>query len=58
VLDAKVLAGTDIVVPLVQRGRLRSERYITHRMVLSDGAEACRLFDAQEDGVLTTFVTP
>ncbi len=46
------------IVPLVQSGRLKPERYITHRLSLDQGAEAYRLFDAREDGVLKTVMTP
>lgn len=42
------------LVPLLQAGRLKPERFITHRLALADGAEAYRLFDAREDGVLKT----
>lgn len=45
------------IVPLVQSGRLKPERFLTHRMKLEDGAEAYRLFDAREDGVLKTIMT-
>ena len=45
------------LVPLIQGGRLRPERYITHHMPLADGAEAYRLFDAREDGVLKMVLT-
>ncbi len=34
------------------------ERVITHRMALSDGAEAYRMFDAREDGVMKVVLTP
>ncbi|PKB25206.1 2-desacetyl-2-hydroxyethyl bacteriochlorophyllide A dehydrogenase [Novosphingobium kunmingense] len=44
--------------PLVQSGRLRPERYISHRMPLSDGAEAYRLFEAREAGALKMVLTP
>ena len=44
--------------PLIQSGRLRPERYITHRMPLSDGAEAYRLFDAREAGALKMVLVP
>ena len=40
------------LVPLIQSGRLKPEKYITNRMSLSDGAEAYRRFDAREDGVM------
>ena len=46
------------IVPLVQSGRLKPERFLTHRMKLEDGAEAYRLFDAREDGVLKTIMIP
>ncbi len=46
-----------ILVPLVQQGRLRTERFITHRLPLDQGAEAYRLFDQRLDGVLKTVLT-
>ncbi len=46
------------LVPLVQQGRLRAERCITHRLPLDQGAEAYRLFDQRLDGVLKTVLTP
>ena len=42
----------DELVSLIQSGRLHPESVITHRMPLSDGAEAYRLFDTKEDGAL------
>ena len=42
----------DELIPLVRSGRLNPERFISHRMSLSDGAEAYRLFDAKEDGAM------
>lgn len=44
--------------PLVQSGRLRPEKYISHRMPLSEGAEAYRLFDAREAGALKMVMIP
>lgn len=44
--------------PLVQSGRLKPERYITHRLKLEEGAKAYRLFDAREDGTLKIVLTP
>lgn len=44
--------------PLVQSGRLRPERTITHRLPLSDGVEAYRLFDAREAGTLKMVLLP
>jgi 2-desacetyl-2-hydroxyethyl bacteriochlorophyllide A dehydrogenase len=45
------------LVPLIQQGRLRPERFITHEMPLSDGAEAYRLFDARQAGALKMVMT-
>ena len=44
--------------PLVQSGRLKPERTITHRMPLSEGAEAYRLFEARAAGALKMVLTP
>jgi 2-desacetyl-2-hydroxyethyl bacteriochlorophyllide A dehydrogenase len=44
--------------PLVQSGRLKPERTITHRLPLSEGAEAYRLFEAREAGALKMVLTP
>jgi len=44
--------------PLVQSGRLRPERYVSHRMALSEGAEAYRLFEAREAGALKMVLLP
>ncbi len=46
------------LVPLVASGRLRPEAVFTHRMSLSDAAEAYRIFDAREDGVLKVLLDP
>jgi threonine dehydrogenase-like Zn-dependent dehydrogenase len=43
---------------LVRSGRLHPERQITHRMNLSDGKEAYRIFDKREDGVLKIVLKP
>ncbi|HQV04823.1 MULTISPECIES: alcohol dehydrogenase family protein [unclassified Novosphingobium] len=44
--------------PLVQSGRLKPERYVSHRMPLSQGAEAYRLFEAREAGALKMVLLP
>lgn len=44
--------------PLVQSGRLKPEKYISHRMPLSQGAEAYALFDARDAGALKMLLTP
>ncbi|WP_375288153.1 alcohol dehydrogenase family protein [Sphingomonas sp.] len=46
------------LVPLIRAGRLRPERYISHRMPLAQGKEAYRLFDAREDGALKMVLKP
>jgi 2-desacetyl-2-hydroxyethyl bacteriochlorophyllide A dehydrogenase len=48
----------DELVPLVQAGRLRPERVFTHRLPLSDGAEAYRIFDQKREGVLKVLLDP
>ena len=40
------------LVPLVRSGRLKAEGLFSHHFTLSDGAEAYRLFDSREDGVV------
>ena len=44
--------------PLVQSGRLKPELYVSHRMPLSEGAEAYRLFEAREAGALKMVLVP
>jgi threonine dehydrogenase-like Zn-dependent dehydrogenase len=44
--------------PLVQSGRLRPERYISHRMPLSAGSEAYRMFDSRAAGALKVVLSP
>ena len=45
------------LIPLVQSGRLKPERYISHRMDLSRGAEAYGMFEARENGALKMVMT-
>jgi threonine dehydrogenase-like Zn-dependent dehydrogenase len=45
------------LIPLVRAGRLRPERYISHRLPLSDGEDAYRLFDRREEGALKMVLT-
>lgn len=40
------------LIPLVQSGRLKPERYISHRMDLSQGADAYATFERRENGAL------
>ncbi len=44
--------------PLIRSGRLRPERYISHRLPLTQGAEAYRMFDRREAGALKMVLTP
>ena len=46
------------LIPLMQQGRLKPERFITHRMPLSEGLAAYRIFDNKLDGVLKPIMTP
>lgn len=46
------------LVPLVQAGRLHPERFISHRMSLSQGARAYELFDKREEGALKMVLRP
>ncbi len=46
------------LVPLVQNGRLKPERYISRVMPLAEGPKAYELFDAREHGVLKVVLTP
>ena len=45
------------LIPLVQGGRLKPERVITHRMTLDQGADAYRIFDQKLDGALKMVLT-
>jgi threonine dehydrogenase-like Zn-dependent dehydrogenase len=46
------------LVPLVQKGRLQLADTFTHRMQLSEVAEAYDLFDSRRDGVLKVLLLP
>ena len=46
------------LIPLVQAGRIKGEGVFSHSFKLADGAEAFRLFEAQEDGVMKVLITP
>lgn len=46
------------IIPLVQAGRIRPERIVTHRFGLAEGAEAYRLFEAREAGALKMVLRP
>lgn len=40
------------LTPLIQSGRIRPERYISHTLPLSDGAHAYDIFDRRVDGAM------
>ena len=44
--------------PLVRSGRLRPERYVSHRLPLREGADAYRRFEAREAGALKMVLLP
>ncbi|MFT5775809.1 alcohol dehydrogenase family protein [Hyphomonas sp.] len=46
------------LIPLIQAGKLRPERTVTHHMPLSEGAEAYRMFDARENGAMKMILKP
>jgi len=46
------------LTPLVQSGRLKPERYISHHMPLNQGEEAYALFDSRASGALKMVLTP
>ena len=46
------------LIPLIQAGRLHPERFISHVMPLSQGAEAYALFDAKTAGALKMVMVP
>ena len=45
------------LIPLVCGGRIKGEGVFTHQMPLSEGAEAFRMFEAREDGVIKIMMT-
>jgi threonine dehydrogenase-like Zn-dependent dehydrogenase len=46
------------LIPLIQSGRLRPERYISHVLPLADGEEAYAIFDGRKDGALKMVLAP
>jgi alcohol dehydrogenase len=55
---AAIPATWPALFPLVQSGKLKPEEVFTHRMGLSEAAEAYRIFEAREDGVLKVLLDP
>ncbi len=46
------------LLPLVQHGKIKGENVFTHHFDLKDGAEAYRVFESQDDGVMKIMMTP
>ena len=46
------------LIPLVQSGRLKPERYISHTLPLSAGSDAYAAFDSRASGALKMVLTP
>jgi threonine dehydrogenase-like Zn-dependent dehydrogenase len=55
---ASVPSAWNALIPLIAAGRLHPEDVFTHRLGLSDAAEAYRVFDAREEGVLKVLLDP
>jgi hypothetical protein len=55
---ASIPSTWESLLPLVSAGRLRPEDVFTHHMGLSEAAEAYRIFDGHEDGVLKVLLDP
>ena len=55
---ASIPSTWDALVPLVASGQLVPDDLFTHRFALRDAADAYRLFDSREDGVLKVALTP
>mgnify|MGYP000662118504 FL=1 len=45
------------LVPLVRSGRLKPERFISHRMPLSEGPRAYEMFNGRRDGAMKMVLT-
>lgn len=46
------------LIPLIQAGRLRPERYVSHVLPLSEGARAYAMSDGKTEGALKLVLTP
>lgn len=55
---ADIPSTWDSLIPLVANGRLHPEDVFTHRMGLSEAADAYRIFDGREDGVMKVLLDP
>jgi 2-desacetyl-2-hydroxyethyl bacteriochlorophyllide A dehydrogenase len=55
---ASIPSTWDALVPLIEHGKLHPEDVFTHRMGLSQAAEAYRTFDTRADGCLKVLLDP
>ena len=55
---ADIPSTWDVLIPLVAAGRLQPEDVFTHRMGLSEAADAYRIFDARDDEVMKVLLDP
>jgi len=55
---ANIPRHVPVLLPHVASGRLRPRDLVTHRLALSEGAEAYRLFDERRDGCLKVLLDP
>lgn len=55
---ADIPSTWDNLIPLVANGRLHPEDVFTHRMGLSEAADAYRIFDGRDDGVMKVLLDP
>lgn len=55
---ADIPSTWDNLIPLVANGKLHPEDVFTHRMGLSEAAEAYRIFEARDDAVMKVMLDP
>jgi threonine dehydrogenase-like Zn-dependent dehydrogenase len=55
---ASIPSTWETLVPLLTTGKIQPDDVFTHRMGLSEAAEAYRLFDARENGALKVLLDP
>lgn len=55
---ADIPSTWDNLIPLIENGRLHPEDVFTHHMGLSQAADAYRIFDGREDGVMKVMLDP
>jgi threonine dehydrogenase-like Zn-dependent dehydrogenase len=46
------------LIPLIRSGRLHPERFVSHRLALSEGAHAYDIFDKRAEGALKMVLAP